>query len=192
MVCGKAKNGAESSKQSFPTVSREDSKSVTRRMSFTYRLFYNPFYPEIALFDTNEERKVAMRRAHPMKLRGSGRSGWVNPGRVWVSSLIVFLTMTALLFGVDDQLVALHPVVARIGKVLVFMLGIATAMWVLRPLVRRSLREQLVAKGVPICVACGYDLRGQIEPRCPECGSAFDVKFLNHFEGESEKPRLRA
>ncbi len=24
------------------------------------------------------------------------------------------------------------------------------------------------------CVRCGYDLRGQVEPRCPECGTAFD------------------
>ena len=24
------------------------------------------------------------------------------------------------------------------------------------------------------CLNCGYDLRGQVEPRCPECGSEFD------------------
>ena len=24
------------------------------------------------------------------------------------------------------------------------------------------------------CATCGYDLRGQVEPRCPECGTAFD------------------
>ncbi|GMU82898.1 MAG: hypothetical protein AMXMBFR47_27690 [Planctomycetota bacterium] len=37
---------------------------------------------------------------------------------------------------------------------------------------RRRLREQLVASGVPLCLECGYDLRGQLEPRCPECGRA--------------------
>jgi hypothetical protein len=39
--------------------------------------------------------------------------------------------------------------------------------------VRRSLREQLVARGVPLCLDCGYDLRGhatQTTMRCPECG----------------------
>jgi hypothetical protein len=25
-----------------------------------------------------------------------------------------------------------------------------------------------------LCVYCGYDLRGLVEPRCPECGMAFD------------------
>lgn len=37
--------------------------------------------------------------------------------------------------------------------------------------IQRDLREQLVARGVPICLACGYDLRGNTSGRCPECGS---------------------
>jgi hypothetical protein len=43
---------------------------------------------------------------------------------------------------------------------------------------RRSLREQLVERGVPICLDCGYDLRGQVEPRCPECGTACAPSLL--------------
>lgn len=39
-------------------------------------------------------------------------------------------------------------------------------------LFRRRLREMIAARGVRICVNCGYDLRGQVEPRCPECGRA--------------------
>ena len=31
---------------------------------------------------------------------------------------------------------------------------------------RRHLQER-------VCDSCGYDLRGQIEPRCPECGEPF-------------------
>lgn len=42
----------------------------------------------------------------------------------------------------------------------------------------RSLREQLNRLGHPICIPCGYDLRGQTEPRCPECGAAFDARLL--------------
>ncbi len=45
---------------------------------------------------------------------------------------------------------------------------------------RRFLREKLIAKGVPICIQCGYDLRGQIDPRCPECGTGFDPKLLKN------------
>jgi hypothetical protein len=29
-----------------------------------------------------------------------------------------------------------------------------------------------------LCLNCGYDLRGLTEPRCPECGKAFDPKLL--------------
>ena len=29
------------------------------------------------------------------------------------------------------------------------------------------------------CAQCGYDLRGLVEPRCPECGTAFDADQTN-------------
>jgi len=35
---------------------------------------------------------------------------------------------------------------------------------------RRYLRVQLAAAGIPICIHCGYDLRGSPSGRCPECG----------------------
>jgi hypothetical protein len=34
------------------------------------------------------------------------------------------------------------------------------------------------AAAVRRCTACGYDLRGLVELRCPECGLAFDPDFL--------------
>ncbi len=37
---------------------------------------------------------------------------------------------------------------------------------------RKSLRRQMADLGVPVCVPCGYDLRGLAEARCPECGAA--------------------
>ena len=39
---------------------------------------------------------------------------------------------------------------------------------------RVYLREYLNDHGIPICRNCGYDLRGQVNPRCPECGMEFD------------------
>jgi len=38
-----------------------------------------------------------------------------------------------------------------------------------RPL-RTLIRKELLARRVPVCVKCGYDLRGQETSRCPECG----------------------
>ena len=40
------------------------------------------------------------------------------------------------------------------------------------------LREELRRIGIPVCLACGYRLRG-LQPqsgRCPECGSSFDAR----------------
>lgn len=35
--------------------------------------------------------------------------------------------------------------------------------------IERSVRKKLNARGQPVCVNCGYDLRGS-RGRCPECG----------------------
>jgi hypothetical protein len=59
-------------------------------------------------------------------------------------------------------------------RIALFMLvaggvGAGVSLLRLRPL-RRYLREQLHARGVAICVRCGYDLTGNVSGRCPECG----------------------
>ena len=64
-----------------------------------------------------------------------------------------------------------------IAGVYPFAVAIGSQYLVRKPLIR-YLREQLAAKGVPICIECGYDLRGQVDPRCPECGTAFDPKLI--------------
>lgn len=43
---------------------------------------------------------------------------------------------------------------------------------------KRIAREKRVRRGEAICIECGYDLRGQTEPRCPECGTRFDSSLL--------------
>jgi uncharacterized paraquat-inducible protein A len=47
-----------------------------------------------------------------------------------------------------------------------------------RPYIR-FLRQYLQDHGVAVCLRCGYDLRGQTEPRCPECGTEFKPALLN-------------
>ena len=43
---------------------------------------------------------------------------------------------------------------------------------------RVHLREQLVARGIPICIKCGYDLTGNESGACPECGTACDPRLI--------------
>lgn len=42
------------------------------------------------------------------------------------------------------------------------------------------------------CETCGYDLRGQIVTRCPECGSEFDPGAKERVEARVGKPAPRA
>jgi hypothetical protein len=66
------------------------------------------------------------------------------------------------------------PMGALVGGVVTYVVIRST-----RHLVCRSLRLQLQEMGIPVCLHCGYDLRGQTDPRCPECGRPFDPALLN-------------
>jgi uncharacterized membrane protein YfcA len=46
----------------------------------------------------------------------------------------------------------------------------------------RLLRKPLVEEGR--CSQCGYDLRGCVEPRCPECGMQFVASESSSHEGQ--------
>lgn len=39
-------------------------------------------------------------------------------------------------------------------------------------------RARPIRKRAARCLRCGYDLRGQTTPRCPECGLEFDPEQL--------------
>lgn len=46
--------------------------------------------------------------------------------------------------------------------------------------IRRRIRAELIDKGVALCIHCGYNLAGQVESRCPECGEDFDPSLFKH------------
>ncbi len=96
--------------------------------------------------------------------------------RFWLTALallVVYMTAismvvwTTVRFGWPDWLIS----VVEVSCVIV-------SSWVtwrlFRHRIRRHLRERLVQLGVPICIPCGYDLRGSTN-RCPECGTTFEV-----------------
>ncbi len=66
--------------------------------------------------------------------------------------------------------------------------GMVVLTWFWRHRCQRFLRQQLIASGIPICLKCGYDLRGQTEPRCPECGTPFDVRLIEGHKKQDDVP----
>jgi hypothetical protein len=135
---------------------------VSRRYRYLGRVL-----PELHRFQSDEERKVAMRQANSMV--------WGSP-RPWLWLFLLVITAVGLIFA-RWQLEEEYPVVEWICLAATsFFAG--TWIWFCRSELRHLLREQLVDKGVAICLRCGYDLRGQVDPRCPECGTPFDERLL--------------
>ncbi len=96
-------------------------------------------------------------------------------GTIWLVIAAILPTLSAYfnvsLGGWFMWIVVYNIVVPWAVAVLVL-----TRFW--RRRCRRFLREQLVAQGIAVCVACGYDVRAQTTPRCPECGSDFDASMI--------------
>ncbi len=141
-------------------------------MIFNQRLLR--VYPELTFFDSEKRRKAAWKESTRRLIRDWRY--WVY----WICSLLVpgFLTFGVVLLQLHRQL----RLPSWAGGILIGVLfgvffGVAYH-WLWRRPIRRSLRQRLQQEGVPICLQCGYDLRGQTEPRCSECGTAFDPLLL--------------
>ncbi len=123
------------------------------------RLFAR-WFPELHRFPSRREARRALWRA-------SGR--WQKGSRPPTILTLVFLLSVLVFFarGSFDWVTCVSAV----------LFGVAFALswvWLRRDEIQRDLRGQLLDIGVPICLECGYDLRGQVEPRCPECGQPFE------------------
>ncbi len=61
------------------------------------------------------------------------------------------------------------------GAVFASLLVVLAALIVLRTVVRQRMKQEILEgmrdPAVPVCYKCGYDMRGQNFPRCPECGA---------------------
>lgn len=133
-------------------------------------------YPEIERFESAAAAQVALTRASTRVMRTL---------RFWIGGVLVLALAAA--WGVLTPVwvawlrgggwVGVIAAALGIGAVqgLVFGLGFQL---MLRGPTRRALRAELCDRGVPLCVSCGYDLRGLRSPRCPECGAGFDPAIL--------------
>jgi hypothetical protein len=137
-------------------------------------------FPELAFFSDPSDRHAAFRTAM-REIR------WRYLSLAVVLSIPLFIVVPylvrLLLVHLRALLNAPHPhlvpdIVVGVCNGLNGVVLSVVLIHLFRKRIQRSLRSQLVARGTPICVECGYDLRGQLEPRCPECGKAFDQSLI--------------
>jgi hypothetical protein len=138
---------------------------------------------EYRLFDDDARWRVALRAA---------RRKVSNHWAFWLFCLFAITVVLQHTFRFGLRLSAAGPVAKRLaplvglasGIVLVFMAmgGISFAC---RGIVRRHLRAALWSDGSRFCTRCGYNLRGQVVPRCPECGQSLETSAA-----DLERPAL--
>ncbi|TWT43635.1 hypothetical protein RAS1_00320 [Phycisphaerae bacterium RAS1] len=129
--------------------------------------------PEYDLFETPQQRERALSEiarffSNPLKLD------------FWIGVLLLAgIAFGAVFFARALLRLVVWPAwieeVLRLAFLAVVTLAAIRFLhrWGARADLRRKLREY----GIPVCLKCGYDLRGQVEqsPRCPECGEPLDA-----------------
>ncbi len=122
-------------------------------------------FPEIELFDSGERRRT-LRRVSRSVLRG------------W-EILIFFLVCAGIMqaarltfsfWGIGG------PYQPELAGAVGGMSAAIVANRRLRHPIRLRLRTMLNARGIPVCMRCGYRLCHLEENRCPECGTPFDAR----------------
>lgn len=149
--------------------------------AFTLRwqrhLFMRRLCPsEILLLDTIEERNRVCDEGHIAQMKQ-----W----RTWVTLVIYAVPVTLI----TSALIHYTKTLIRTGQWSMASLKVLTILCfvpqlLLIPLMcmqyrsgmRKFLREYLNEHGKPICMNCGYDLRGNMSILCSECGTKCDVK----------------
>ena len=86
---------------------------------------------------------------------------------------VVVLAASALLFTLLEPWLPIRRDVLRLLSILP-VVGTASALfvWARRREIQTTVRRLLRERGLRVCMRCGYDLRGNTQPRCPECGRA--------------------
>ncbi len=144
------------------------SQPIRRRRTAEYLLRFAP--REIMLLDSVDDQ---------LRANAFATIDCITRGRTWLAwvglAAVGIVAASSLGVLLMNSPTAWHRWMA-LCILIVFPVAYSVA-WAVycRRVTRRCLIDYLCDQGIAICRSCRYDLRGQIEPRCPECGRAVAV-----------------
>lgn len=155
--------------------SRDDSAKEAATPSVSWRSPLNASLaglPEMDYFESAAQREIALRRIGAEAGRPGTWGFWSGVGSMALIGVAVMaLLKYAMRFvrwpgAFEDAITFIGPVLAALLLAIRFH----------RQSMPVMLRSELLNQGVPVCMKCGYLLRGlTVETgRCPECGRGFD------------------
>ena len=100
-------------------------------------------------------------------------------GSVWVfvaATAVVFAVFQGVLIALESLMLLPKWLTARDWMVPLLISTFIISIWNSRKSAVKGLRAELLALGIPVCLACGYDLRGTVSQRCSECGRELDAR----------------
>ncbi|RMF71159.1 MAG: hypothetical protein D6744_18390 [Planctomycetota bacterium] len=142
-----------------------------------YLPLWNMVYPELRLLDTTGARRTAIRESFRLA-EPRVRRRWSTDLFWWADAVVV----VALLAFFQAWSIQNFVIFMAAGLVVIYLLTPLAHLWSAlskRERFRRALRRQITELGRPVCVDCGYDLRGAHGARCVECGQPLPLmRFL--------------
>ncbi len=124
-------------------------------------LIYSAFFPDLRLIKDRGKERLAI-------LNATRNIVWLQ----WVLAIVIpVVTIPLWQFGVNFIRPPLNEFVLLTLAVAMGAVWIFAPLLVYRKSIQRRVREEICSFGVPICITCGYQLRGIPKARCPECGS---------------------
>ena len=140
-------------------------------------------YPELQHFASPEQAKKAMR---------AWKKRMLKMPRFWIGLMGytcgVGVLVVVILISLRPWLKIPYSMFGGIVGGFTGGSGTGVLTWFWRNRCQRFLRQQLIDSGIPICLKCGYELRGQTEARCPECGTPFDAELIVGTKKRSDGP----
>lgn len=130
---------------------------------------------EILYFDTAEERSKVCKQAGGVFIRRP--ITWIvllSYGGVVAFVIEIIKYPTVLWFQALPGNEGINKFIWGSFMTIPFCSQIPFLVWYERRWMRKYLRTYLNEHGMPICMKCGYDLRGLDSATCPECGTEFD------------------